>query len=233
MLTVKMINIIAMILALTVSVVGHEIMHGLVAYKLGDPTAKMAGRLSINPIRHIDPIGTILVPAILYITNAGFLFGWAKPVPVNMQIVLQNAGELGAIAVSLAGVTYNFILAIISAFALSFIGEPHSTFALFFFLFFAQSVLINIVLGVFNLWPIPPLDGANAVMYLARLLRLDAVVRLYAYLFPYGMVILILILMTPLSAVLFAPVYYLLVLLSSWTGIDFIHLLNTIERMTQ
>ncbi len=228
-----MINIIAMILALTVSVVGHEIMHGLVAYKLGDPTAKMAGRLSINPIRHIDPIGTILVPAILYITNAGFLFGWAKPVPVNMQIVLQNAGELGAIAVSLAGVTYNFILAIISAFALSFIGEPHSTFALFFFLFFAQSVLINIVLGVFNLWPIPPLDGANAVMYLARLLRLDAVVRLYAYLFPYGMVILILILMTPLSAVLFAPVYYLLVLLSSWTGIDFIHLLNTIERMTQ
>ncbi len=233
MLTVKMINIIAMILALTVSVVGHEIMHGLVAYKLGDPTAKMAGRLSINPIRHIDPIGTILVPAILYITNAGFLFGWAKPVPVNMQIVLQNAGELGAIAVSLAGVTYNFILAIISAFALSFIGEPHSTFALFFFLFFAQSVLINIVLGVFNLWPIPPLDGANAVMYLARLLRLDAVVRLYAYLFPYGMVILILILMTPLSAVLFAPVYYLLVFLSSWTGIDFIHLLNTIERMTQ
>ena len=228
-----MINIIAMILALTVSVVGHEIMHGLVAYKLGDPTAKMAGRLSINPIRHIDPIGTILVPAILYITNAGFLFGWAKPVPVNMQIVLQNAGELGAIAVSLAGVTYNFILAIISAFALSFIGEPHSTFALFFFLFFAQSVLINIVLGVFNLWPIPPLDGANAVMYLARLLRLDAVVRLYAYLFPYGMVILILILMTPLSAMLFAPVYYLLVLLSAWTGIDFIHLLNTIERMTQ
>ncbi len=233
MLTIKTLNIIAMILALTVSVVGHEIMHGFVAYRLGDPTAKMAGRLSINPIRHIDPIGTILVPAILYITNAGFLFGWAKPVPVNMQIVLQNAGELGAIAVSLASVTYNFILAIMSAFALSFIGEPHSTFALFFFLFFAQSVLINIVLGVFNLWPIPPLDGANAVMYLARLLRLDAIVRLYAYLFPYGMVILILILMTPLSTVLFAPVYYLLVLLSSWTGIDFIHLLNTIERMTQ
>ena len=233
MLSVKILNILAMIFALTVSVVGHEIMHGLVAYKLGDPTAKRAGRLSINPIRHIDPVGTILVPAILYITNAGFLFGWAKPVPVNIHRVIQNAGELGAIAVSLAGVTYNFLLALLSAFLLASLGEPHSALTLFVFLFLAQSVLINIVLGVFNLWPIPPLDGANAVMHLARLLRITPLVRAYEYLFPYGMIILILILMTPASALLFVPVYYLLVLLSSWTGIDFIHLLNTIERMTQ
>ncbi|BCD60012.1 MULTISPECIES: site-2 protease family protein [unclassified Nitratiruptor] len=229
--TIKILNIIAMVLALMVSVIGHEIMHGLVAYKFGDPTAKLAGRLSINPIVHIDPVGTIIVPALLYIANAGFIFGWAKPVPVNMQIVLRNAKEFGAIAVSLAGVTYNFILAIISAILLAWLGKPDGLFETFFFLFLAQSVLINIVLGVFNLWPIPPLDGANAVMYLARWLRLDAIVKFYQYLFPYGMILLIVILATPLSQFFFLPVYYLLIALSKLTGIDFIHLLSLLERI--
>ncbi|BAF69823.1 site-2 protease family protein [Nitratiruptor sp. SB155-2] len=229
--TIKILNIAAMILALMVSVIGHEIMHGLVAYRYGDPTAKLAGRLSINPIVHIDPVGTIIVPALLYIANAGFIFGWAKPVPVNMQIVLRNGKEFGAIAVSLAGVTYNFILAIISAILLAWLGKPDGLFETFLFLFLAQSVLINIVLGVFNLWPIPPLDGANAVMYLARWLRLDAVVKFYQYLFPYGMILLIVILATPLSQFFFLPVYYLLVLFSQLTGIDFIHLLSLLERI--
>ena len=231
MSTLEILNIIAMVLALTVAIIGHEIMHGLVAYKLGDPTAKLAGRLSINPIVHIDPIGTILVPALLYISNAGFIFGWAKPVPVNMQIVLRNAGELGAIAVSLAGVTYNFILAILSALLIGWIGEPHSLAGTFIFLFLAQSVLINVVLGVFNLWPIPPLDGANAVMYLARWLGLRPVVRLYEYLFPYGMIILIIILATPLSSFFFIPVYFILILLSWLSGVDFITLINQLERI--
>ena len=231
MSTLEILNIIAMVLALTVAIIGHEIMHGLVAYKLGDPTAKLAGRLSINPIVHIDPIGTILVPALLYISNAGFIFGWAKPVPVNMQIVLRNAGELGAIAVSLAGVTYNFILAILSALLIGWIGEPHSLAGTFIFLFLAQSVLINVVLGVFNLWPIPPLDGANAVMYLARWLGLRPVVRLYEYLFPYGMIILIVILATPLSSFFFIPVYFILILLSWLSGVDFITLINQLERI--
>ncbi len=231
MSTLEILNIIAMVLALTVAIIGHEIMHGLVAYKLGDPTAKLAGRLSINPIVHIDPIGTILVPALLYISNAGFIFGWAKPVPVNMQIVLRNAGELGAIAVSLAGVTYNFILAILSALLIGWMGEPHSLVGTFIFLFLAQSVLINVVLGVFNLWPIPPLDGANAVMYLARWLGLRPVVRLYEYLFPYGMIILIVILATPLSSFFFIPVYFILILLSWLSGVDFITLINQLERI--
>ena len=231
MSTLEILNIIAMVLALTVAIIGHEIMHGLVAYKLGDPTAKLAGRLSINPIVHIDPIGTILVPALLYISNAGFIFGWAKPVPVNMQIVLRNAGELGAIAVSLAGVTYNFILAILSALIIGWMGEPNSLVGTFIFLFLAQSVLINVVLGVFNLWPIPPLDGANAVMYLARWLGLKPVVRLYEYLFPYGMIILIVILATPLSSFFFIPVYFILILLSWLSGVDFITLINQLERI--
>ncbi len=220
-----------MVLALAVAIIGHEIMHGLIAYKLGDPTAKLAGRLSINPIVHIDPVGTILVPALLYISNAGFIFGWAKPVPVNMQIVLRNAGELGAIAVSLAGVTYNFIVALISALIVGWMGEPHSLVEVFFFLFFTQSVLINVVLAVFNLWPIPPLDGANAMMYLARWLGIKPIVRLYEYLFPYGMIILIIILVTPLSSFFFTPVYFILILLSWLSGVDFITLINQLERI--
>ena len=229
--TTHILNIVAMVLALAVSIIGHEIMHGLVAYRYGDTTAKNAGRLSINPIVHVDPVGTILVPAILYITNAGFLFGWAKPVPVNIQVVVRNGGELGAIAVSLAGVTYNFALAFLSIFALKFIGEPHGMFELFTFLFFSQSVLINVVLGVFNLWPIPPLDGANALLHFARWIGIKPVVKLYEYLFPYGMIILIVILMTPASTILFIPAFHIFGLLSVITGINFLALLNTIERI--
>jgi Zn-dependent protease len=229
---IAVLNIIATILALAVSIIGHEIMHGLVAYKFGDPTAKLAGRLSINPIVHIDPIGTILVPALLYISNAGFLFGWAKPVPVNIATVVRNGGEPAAIAVSLAGVAYNFLLALLSAFAIKLIGKPDGIFELFLVLFFAQSVLINVVLGIFNLWPIPPLDGANAVMHFAKWLGLKGIVRVYEYLFPYGMIILILILATPISQIFFLPVYYLLAWLSMLVGIDLLSLISSIERIT-
>jgi Zn-dependent protease len=229
--TLHILKILATILALMIAIIGHEIMHGLVAYLYKDPTAKLANRLSINPLVHIDPIGTILVPALLYITDAGFLFGWAKPVPVNMRIVLKNGGEFGAIAVSLAGVAYNFFIALISAIAIKILGKPEGILELFLFLFLAQSVLVNIVLGVFNLWPIPPLDGANALLYLARWLKLKPIVKFYEYLFPYGMVILILILATPLSSILFIPVYYLFVLISIISGIDFLHLISQIERI--
>ncbi len=206
-------------------------MHGLAAYHYGDATAKLAGRLSINPIKHIDPVGTILVPAILYVTNAGFLFGWAKPVPVNMRIVLHNAKEWGAIVVSLAGIAYNFTLAILATLLLGFIDFSNSLPSIFLLLFLAQTVLINVVLGVFNLWPIPPLDGANALMYLASWLRLKNVVKFYEYLFPYGMIILIVILMTPLAQIFFLPVYYILVFLSHIAGIDLLHLISQIERI--
>ena len=229
--SIKIINIVSMVLSLGVAIIGHEIMHGLVAYRYGDNTAKLAGRLSINPIKHIDLVGTIIVPALLYFSHAGFIFGWAKPVPVNMDIVLRNGKENGAIAVSLAGVTYNFILALICALFVALIGEPKTIFETFFFFFFVNSVLINVVLGVFNLWPIPPLDGANALMYLAQKLKLYKIVEFYHKIFPYGMIILIIIIATPLSSIFFIPVYYLLLLISMFTGIDFINLINIIERI--
>lgn len=207
---IEIIKIIASVLALMVSVIGHEIMHGWVAYRYGDNTAKYQGRLSINPIKHIDPIGTILIPGLLYAMNAPFLFGWAKPVPIDMQKVVNNGGYGAAIAVSLAGITYNFALATLCATLLPLSYPPHSLFSAFIYLFLAQSVMINIVLGVFNLWPIPPLDGSQALNFFAMKMRWIGFVNFYEKIYPYGMFILFAILFTPLANILFAPVGWIL-----------------------
>lgn len=202
---IDIIKIVATVAALIVAIVGHEIMHGYVAYKYGDDTAKNEGRLNINPIRHVDPIGTIAVPALLFFAGAPFLFGWAKPVPVNIVTVVSNGGYFGAVGVALAGVAYNFSLAVAASIALGMYGQPQSLDEVFIFYLLAQLVIINIVLGVFNLWPVPPLDGANAVKYIAMHFNLRNFVNLIQKLEPYGMVIIILILITPLKNILFAP----------------------------
>lgn len=201
---------LAMIIALIVAIVGHEIMHGLVAYKYGDSTAKDQNRLSPNPIRHVDPIGTIVVPGLLYITNAGFLFGWAKPVPVYMPTVIANGGYFGAIAVSLAGIAYNFTLAILASIALHVIPlDPHSFITILLF----YCVTINVVLGIFNLFPLPPLDGFNALCFALSWMGFTKISqKLFSY-SRYGMVILILIIATPISNYVFKPMYYVMELL--------------------
>jgi len=207
----ELIKIVASILALAIAIIGHEIMHGFIAYKYGDDTAKRSGRLSINPIVHIDPVGTILIPAILYFSHAPFLFGWAKPVPVNINRVIHNGGYNAAIAVALAGVTYNFILAALSAALLPLFEQPDSYIGLFLGYLIVQSIIINVVLGVFNLWPIPPLDGSQVILYLAQKMRWYSLAQAYEKLYPYGMFILFGILFIPqLSSVLFAPVGWIL-----------------------
>lgn len=203
---IEIVKIVSIILALMVAIIGHEIMHGWVAYKYGDSTAKSQGRLSINPIKHIDPIGTLLVPAALYFSGAPFIFGWAKPVPINISTVIRNGGTNAAVAVSLAGITYNFILAAIFAMIFPLVSHPESIYGAFLAYFLYQSVVINVLLGIFNLWPIPPLDGSNAVRYLAQGWNLKGVVSFYDKIYPYGMFILLGVLFTPLSKYLFQPV---------------------------
>ena len=200
----------ALILALMVAIIGHEIMHGYVAWRYGDATAKAAGRLSINPIVHVDPVGTILVPALLYFGGAPFLFGWAKPVPVNIYTVIARGGYKAAVAVALAGVAYNFALAFAASLLFPLFERPESLAGAFVGFVLMYSVIYNVVLGVFNLWPFPPLDGANALKYLGMEFRLKGLVDLIHRIEPIGMILLIVVIATPLSEWFFLPARWLI-----------------------
>lgn len=148
------------IVILIFSVIIHELAHGYVAEMFGDPTARLAGRLTLNPVPHIDLFGSIILPAVLMLTGSGVVVGWAKPVPYN-PYNLRNQ-RWGTLAVSLSGVLANFLLALVFGFLLRFdFGLPPA------FTSIAQNiVLLNIVLGVFNLLPIPPLDGSKVLLAL-------------------------------------------------------------------
>ncbi len=132
----------------------HEISHGLMALYFGDRTAEYAGRLTLNPLKHIDLFGSIIVPFFLWISGAGFMMGWAKPVPYN-PYNLRNR-KLGEIMVALAGPFSNFIVALIFGLLIRFFPLPEQLTAVLVFV-----VLVNITLGLFNLIPIPPLDGSK------------------------------------------------------------------------
>lgn len=149
------------------SVIIHEVCHGLMADHLGDPTPRVAGRLTFNPIPHLDPIGSILVPLFLIImsisTGGGFVFGWAKPVPVNPYNFRDQ--KYGKLKVGAAGVIANIILAIIFGISIRFL--PTQGFFGNMATFFRYIVWINLLLATFNLFPLPPFDGFHIVSSLS------------------------------------------------------------------
>lgn len=143
---------------LIMSVVIHEISHGFVAERYGDKTARFAGRLTLNPIAHLDLFGSIILPAFLYFTT-GFAFGWAKPVPYNPDNLSNR--KWGSIAVAAAGVLANFFIAIIFGLILRF--TLHSSMSEGFYFMISSIVILNLALAIFNLVPIPPLDGSKII----------------------------------------------------------------------
>ena len=146
------------------SIIVHEISHGYMAEMFGDPTARLAGRLTLNPIPHIDPLGSIIIPALMLLGSGGsFAFGWAKPVPYN-PYNLKNF-KWGTVLVGMAGVLANIFIAIVFGFILRFHAEIGIV-SLPFLSMIESIVYLNIVLAVFNLIPFPPLDGAKVLFAL-------------------------------------------------------------------
>jgi Zn-dependent protease len=189
-------------------VILHEVSHGWVAYRLGDPTAKEAGRLTLNPIPHIDPLGTIIIPLLLLLSNAPILFGYARPVPVHFGRLRHPKRDM--IFVAAAGPITNLILAALSAVLLhatfdpSLVDPAAPSIATQGFL--AQvaltSLFMNVGLAVFNLLPVPPLDGGRVA---TGLLPMSLAVP-FAKLERYGMLIVVLLLYTNVAFTIMAPI---------------------------
>jgi len=185
-----------MVVVLLFSIIIHEVAHGYVALLNGDPTARMLGRITLNPVPHIDPVGTILLPLILLLSHAGILFGWARPVPVN-PLNYRNY-RWGEFAVSAAGPVSNLVLAAVFSLLLRLgLGNVGLVKLASF------GVSINIFLALFNLIPIPPLDGSHI---LAMLLPRD-LARLYSYLEPVGFVLILVLLFTGILWAIIMPFY--------------------------
>ena len=170
------------------AIVFHEIAHGWMARALGDPTAAEANRLSLNPLRHVDPFGTIILPGLLKLTGAP-VFGWAKPVPVDFRR-LRNP-RWGMVAVAAAGPGINFVLAAVSAIAIGLLvrATDNTVEPGLGVLFLADNLknflLVNLFLGMFNLLPIPPFDGSRIVMGVLP----APLARVYGRIEPFGLIV--------------------------------------------
>lgn len=189
--------ILAMVLSFILALVCHEASHGFAAYKLGDPTAKRAGRLSFNPLKHIDPFGTVILPAMLMLMNMP-VFGYAKPVPYNPRYFKDP--RKGDLITGLAGPAANLVLALIGA-GLAWLllspalngGLSNPVFEWFYLMYLPTFVLINLFLMFFNLLPIPPLDGSSIFAILIPAKYLPKYYEIQRYAFPIFMMAIILL----------------------------------------
>ena len=187
----------------------HEVAHGWVAQRLGDPTAMMLGRLTLNPIKHIDPVGTVIVPLLLMVTG-GFIFGWAKPVPITWENLKHPKRDM--VLVAAAGPGANFVMACFWALimklaqAMPDISPSTQSVAIGLFYMGAAGIRINILLMVLNLLPIPPLDGGRVVAgFLPGPLAWK-----FSRIEPYGFLILLVLLMTNTLQMILGPPVHLL-----------------------
>jgi Zn-dependent protease len=173
------------VLPLVIAITFHEAAHGFVAHRLGDNTAYDLGRVSFNPLRHIDPFGTLIMPAILLMSHSPFLFGYAKPVPVNFRAL--RSPRIDMVLVAIAGPATNIALALVAAAAFHAVDFLPENAAQWVADNLKNALVINVILAIFNMLPIPPLDGGRvAVGLLPRVLALPL-----SRLEPFGMLILI------------------------------------------
>ncbi len=209
-------RVVVWVLPVIFAITVHEVAHGWVAKKRGDKTAWMLGRLTLNPIKHIDPIGTILVPGLLLITGTGFIFGWAKPVPVNMRNLKNPIPDMALVAA--AGPLSNLMMAVAWALFGRMGGILNIDAAIqpMMYMSFA-GITINLVLALINLLPIPPLDGSRILTALLP----KRWAWYYSRVEQYGFFILLFLLMSGvLSSILGSPLYALQKLFFSLAGLQ-------------